>query len=95
MIPSIMKTVTGRRAFIVCCSFLLTYSNNAQVNLVVNPSFEEITSCPTYHSQLSLATGWDTLRNGGGGPWTYLTLVVRHNYAVFRLIGSGVVQVQV
>lgn len=39
----------------------------AQVNLVPNPSFESISSCPTNYSQTQLAIGWDTLKAGGGG----------------------------
>ena len=39
----------------------------SQVNQVVNPSFEDISSCPNNIAQLYLASGWDTLVNGGGG----------------------------
>ncbi|MBU0489091.1 MAG: hypothetical protein KKA07_06080 [Bacteroidetes bacterium] len=38
----------------------------AQVNLVINPSIELHDTCPMAFGQLSLADGWDTLRNGGG-----------------------------
>lgn len=41
-------------------------SGISQVNLVVNPSFEDITECPDYFGQISLASTWDTLKNGGG-----------------------------
>ncbi len=39
----------------------------AQVNLVSNPSFEIITSCPNYYGQIDTALGWSTLKEGGGG----------------------------
>ena len=39
----------------------------AQVNLVSNPSFEMIYSCPSDAGQLDSAIGWSTLKNGGGG----------------------------
>jgi hypothetical protein len=39
----------------------------SQVNQVVNPSFEDISSCPNNIAQLYLTSGWDTLVNGGGG----------------------------
>ncbi|MBU0487666.1 MAG: T9SS type A sorting domain-containing protein [Bacteroidetes bacterium] len=46
------------------CSIAL--HGRAQVNLVINPSLEIQDTCPSAFSQLSLASGWDTLRNGGG-----------------------------
>jgi len=45
---------------------ILTVFCKAQVNLVSNPSFEQLDSCPTSTGQISLAIGWDTLINGGG-----------------------------
>ena len=39
----------------------------AQVNLVTNPSFELITSCPSSFGQIDSALGWGILKNGGGG----------------------------
>jgi hypothetical protein len=46
--------------------FPFTFYSNGQVNLVLNPSFEVIDTCPIVYSQIMLAVGWDTLRNGGG-----------------------------
>lgn len=43
----------------------------AQINLVQNPSFENFSSCPNAQSQIKLATGWDTLKAGGGGTPDY------------------------
>jgi len=39
----------------------------SQINLVANPSFEIISSCPNNYYQLDSAIGWSTLMNGGGG----------------------------
>lgn len=38
----------------------------AQINLVPNPSFENIYSCP-YNYYIDTAVGWSTPKNGGGG----------------------------
>ena len=38
----------------------------SQVNLVFNPSFEIIHSCPNGGSQLDSTVGWSTPINGGG-----------------------------
>lgn len=39
----------------------------SQINLVINPSIEILEdTCISYYNQLSVAYGWDTLRNGGG-----------------------------
>ena len=40
---------------------------NAQVNLVLNHSFEEIDSCLDLDNRGYRAIDWDSLRNGGGG----------------------------
>ena len=39
---------------------------SAQNNLVINPSFEAIYSCPNNPSQIDTAIGWGILLNGGG-----------------------------
>ncbi len=52
--------------------FILTF--NAQINLVPNPSFEQLDSCVSQFQNnilwpsmpIQLATPWDTLKNGGG-----------------------------
>ena len=47
---------------------LLAFSSvTGQVNLVQNPSFEDIFFCPNMQSKIKLAAGWDTLKAGGGG----------------------------
>ena len=54
--------------------FLLeTNSLKSQVNLVTDPSFEIFSSCPNSELQIELSSGWDTLRNGGGGLPALLT----------------------
>lgn len=52
----------------LCVIFLIMHSafSFSQVNLVINPSFEIVDTCPTIYGQVPLAYGWDTLRNGGG-----------------------------
>lgn len=40
---------------------------------MANPSFENLISCPTTFDQLSLASDWDSLRNGGGTSPDILT----------------------
>lgn len=47
--------------------FLLPFFLLAQINLVQNPSFEVLTNCPNFYNSIETATGWDTLRSGGGG----------------------------
>ena len=37
----------------------------AQNNLVINPSFEDIVSCPDVYGQINKAIGWDKLITGG------------------------------
>ena len=39
----------------------------AQINLVSNPSFEMIYSCPNGANEIDSAIGWSTPKNGGGG----------------------------
>ena len=47
--------------------FISISSNAQQVNLVVNPSFEELYGCPTDGGQIDSAVGWSTPIGGGGG----------------------------
>ena len=49
---------------------LLTFTiiiTNAQVNLVSNPSFENLLSCPYAYGQINKAENWNFLITGGGG----------------------------
>jgi len=39
----------------------------AQVNIVSNSSFEDLSSCPSDQAQIYFAIGWNILNNGGGG----------------------------
>ncbi|MGB3619405.1 MAG: hypothetical protein WBA12_14910, partial [Catalinimonas sp.] len=47
------------------CWFLLCGSVCAQVDLVPNPSFEEISACPDDYSQISRAAPWQGFAFGG------------------------------
>ena len=49
--------------------FMITFNaiSFAQVNLVSNPSFEMIYSCPNGANEIDSAMGWSTPKNGGGG----------------------------
>ncbi len=47
--------------------FSLAFYAQAQVNLVVNPSFELLYSCPNSTNQIDSAIGWSTPIGGGGG----------------------------
>jgi len=40
----------------------------SQINLVTNPSFESLFSCPSGSGQIDSAIGWGTPINGGGNP---------------------------
>ena len=53
----------------------MAFNGKGQVNLVVNPSFEDTVSCPDGPGQIFMALGWGHLNNGGGGgnPETYNT----------------------
>ncbi|MBI5836812.1 MAG: hypothetical protein HZB25_06185 [Candidatus Eisenbacteria bacterium] len=48
---------------LIFCSFLAV-SDAAAVNLVPNPGFESLTSCPTGFGQLNLAAPWDMPNTG-------------------------------
>ncbi len=50
-----------------CCFIVLCSTTSAQINQVKNPSFENITSCPSFGNNIKIAIGWDTLKMGGGG----------------------------
>jgi len=49
--------------------FTVIFTNHiyAQINLVINPSYEDTVSCPTGPAQINKAIGWDKLITGGGG----------------------------
>jgi len=56
------------RIIALCVILLITHNaiSIAQVNLVTNPSFELLTSCPDFGNEIDSALGWSALRNGGG-----------------------------
>jgi len=45
----------------------IAFCGNGQVNFVVNPGFEILTSCPNNSAQIDSAIGWGILQTGGGG----------------------------
>lgn len=54
------------KAVLLAFGFLcLNFNLKAQVNYVLNPSFEQVDSCPVYLRYIK-AINWDTLVNGGG-----------------------------
>jgi hypothetical protein len=55
--------------YLIIKSIILTITvcANSQVNLVQNPSFEDLSSCPSAYGQINKATYWDVLATGGGG----------------------------
>ena len=66
----------ARRNIALCVIAFIMHNaiSIAQVNLVSNPSFEDIGSCPTNSGQLYRAIGWNIPINGGGGnPEIYHT----------------------
>jgi hypothetical protein len=59
------------KIFLMVVSIFFVSNVEAQVNLVSNPSFEIMATCPNSLSQIMFASGWDTLRNGGGSTSDY------------------------
>ena len=63
-----MKMRAYRNLALCIIAFMMHNAiSSAQINLVSNPSFEMIYSCPTSAGQIDSAIGWSTLKNGGGG----------------------------
>ena len=57
-----------KKLILVCClSSFLIEGALAQINLVKNPSFENLSTCPTTLTLLHDALNWHTPINGGGG----------------------------
>ena len=51
------------KVFCIFICFLIFIPTRAQVNLILNPSFEILDSCPTSENQISRAKYWDNLDN--------------------------------
>ena len=61
------------RRFYFLLLFFNAFFNTAQVNLVLNPSFEKLDSCPSSEGQINRATYWDNLDNlSSPGCWALL-----------------------
>lgn len=56
-----------RFVFIISILVCFVAKQKAQINLVKNPSFENISACPSMGNNIKQAIGWDTLKMGGGG----------------------------
>lgn len=74
----------------------------AQINLVPNPSFEIYSSCPNNFFQIKKATGWDSLKAGGGSQSDFFnacdlsnTVGVPYNIGSFQYAKNGVGYVNV
>ena len=75
----------------LCIIFLITHNaiSIAQVNLVSNPSFEEIYGCPDYGGQIDSAKGWSTFISGGGGSPDFFHVCCTAPYACGVPLNSG------
>ncbi len=66
------------------CFLCLSFNLKAQVNYVLNPSFEQVDSCPVYFNYIR-AINWDTLKNGGGYNPDVMTNCYANPSASFEL----------
>ncbi len=57
---NIISSIKRSRLFLLCFIMFSCFVK-AQVNLVLNPSFEQLDSCPNYNMRVNLATHWDNL----------------------------------
>ncbi len=55
------------KLLILSISLFLKEEADSQINLISNPSFEILSSCPVGAGQINKAVGWHTPLNGGGG----------------------------
>jgi gliding motility-associated-like protein len=53
-----------RIVFFLCCFCFVSFQSFSQDNLVVNPSFEDLTSCPNGPSELYKAPPWNSVNIG-------------------------------
>ncbi len=69
------ERIKAKRIFLLAFSFcIVSFCFNAQINYVINGSFEQLDSCSVYmqnntiwnYAPLNLTHRWDTLKNGGG-----------------------------
>lgn len=51
----------------ICTNLFRLEGVFAQINLVANPSFEDLKHCPTGGGQIDSTIAWNTPKNGGGG----------------------------
>ena len=70
-----MKTLIKSILFI--CSMLYFQVGHAQINYVLNGSFEQYSRCPDYLDQIRLANYWDAIDTNYTGWWPDTTFVNR------------------
>lgn len=75
-------------AVIVFFAIIMSWAK-AQVNFVLNYSFEEMgASCLNYQNGIWRTLWWDTLRNGGGGtPDLFNECCTDHPFVAFLQTG--------
>ncbi len=87
-----------RKLIFMCMSPFLLEGAFAQINLVRNPSFENIYNCPSSYSQLDSVIDWSTpIAGGGGSPEDYnacsvgnlVNVPVSQNGLCFQYAHSG------
>jgi hypothetical protein len=88
----LLKKVSSRKISLLFVFWLLVVVLRAQVNHVLNPSFEYVSNCgDPLGSFISLATPWDTLKNGGGNgyPLNKCFPINSNSSTPFNLYGNG------
>lgn len=77
------KLFKFKAATLLSCCFIVLYQTSlAQINLVKNPSFENISACPSMGNNIKQAIGWDTLKMGGGGGPELFNSCANQNFGV-------------
>jgi hypothetical protein len=67
----VIQQANSKLLLLACCIFI-AQTSSAQLNKVENGDFEKYSACPQNDNSLLLASGWDTIRAGGGGYGEYL-----------------------
>ncbi|MBL7919381.1 MAG: gliding motility-associated C-terminal domain-containing protein [Bacteroidia bacterium] len=81
----LIKKVEQKALLYILVAFcFLSNKYYSQVNYVINPSFEQVDSCPVFVFKVN-AIGWDTLSNGGGCEPDLMTSCYSSTAAAFIL----------
>jgi hypothetical protein len=81
---------------VLACALLLPAASARAVNLVPNPSFESISSCPTGYGQIAVAAPWDTPNTGTSdcfnpcAPATFPSINAPYTQLGFQNANTGV-----